>query len=177
MDDSAERRIREGRRARSEQRLRDAHRHFAEAVRLARASGDSLGLVAALKGLGQIDRDLGRGHEARPHYEEAVALCRRGSDALLLAHTVRHLGDLHQDSGDLELAEPCYREALELYRNHDATGLLDLANAVRPLALLRERQGRGGEAARLWQEARELYAGLAIEAGVAECDHHLARLE
>ena len=80
------------------------------------------------RGLGQIERDLGRGEAARPLYEEAVALCRDEGDPLALAHTVRHLGDIHQDAGRAALAEPCYDEALALYRSHDRTAPLDLAN-------------------------------------------------
>jgi tetratricopeptide (TPR) repeat protein len=100
--------------ARRERRLADAHRDLVEAVRLCRQSGERRQLVQALKALGQIERDLGRGDAARPLYEESVALCREVGDPLLLAHTVRHLGDIHRDAGRLADAEPCYREALAL---------------------------------------------------------------
>lgn len=104
-------------RARRENRLTDAHRDLVEAVALCRQAGAQRELVQALKRLGQIERDLGRGDAARPLYEEAVAICREESDPLALAHTVRHLGDIHQDAGRVELAEPCYHEALLLYRS------------------------------------------------------------
>jgi tetratricopeptide (TPR) repeat protein len=127
--------------------------------------------------LGQIERDLGRSEAARPLYEEAVSLCRGQSDALRLAHTVRHLGDLHQDAGRLGLAEPCYEEALALYRGSGHTPPpLDLANAIRPLAILRERAGNVVEAAGLWREARDLYLAVNVRAGVAECSNHLNQL-
>jgi tetratricopeptide (TPR) repeat protein len=110
-------------------------------------------------------------------YEEAVSLCRGQSDALRLAHTVRHLGDLHQDAGRLGLAEPCYEEALALYRGSGHTPPpLDLANAIRPLAILRERAGNVVEAAGLWREARDLYLAVNVRAGVAECSNHLNQL-
>jgi hypothetical protein len=48
-----------------------------------------------------------------------------------------------------------------------------LANAIRPVALLHEAQGREAEAAPLWREARTLYEAHGVEAGVAECDAHL----
>jgi tetratricopeptide (TPR) repeat protein len=163
-------------RARRENRLADAHREWSEAVVLCREAGEPAELVQALKGLGQIERDLGRGDAARPLYEEAVALCRRGADALALAHTVRHLGDIHRDAGRLELARPCYDEALALYRGSPRTAPLDLANTVRPLAMLKEHAGEIEEARRLWTEARDLYAAANVGEGVAECSARLARL-
>jgi tetratricopeptide (TPR) repeat protein len=93
----------------------------AEAIALCRDAGMKRELVQALKALGQIERDLGRGDAARPLYDEAVAICREEGDTLTLAHTIRHLGDIHQDAGRMELAEPCYLEALALYRSHEHT--------------------------------------------------------
>jgi tetratricopeptide (TPR) repeat protein len=163
-------------RARREGRLQDAHRDFAEAVALCRQSDRPRDLVQALKGLGQIDRDLGHGDAAQPLYEEAVAICRQVNDPLQLAHTVRHLGDIHQDAGRLDRAEPCYREAMALYRGHRQTAPLDLANTLRPLAILEERLGETKEAIALWTEARDLYSVVNVQQGVAESAAHLRRL-
>ncbi len=168
--------VRQADRARREHRLADAHRDLVEAVALCRQAGVQHDLVQALKGLGQIERDLGRGDTARPLYEEAVAICREEGDPLTLAHTVRHLGDIHQDAGRVELAAPCYHEALALYRSHERTSPLDLANAIRPLALLKDDAGEVEEARRLWEEARDLYAAVNVREGVAECSARLARL-
>ena len=133
--------------ARRENRLFDAHRDLVRAVDLYRQAGVPAELARALMALGQIERDLGRGEAARSLYEEAVSLCRGQSDVLRLAHTVRHLGDLYQEAGSVELAGPCYEEALALYRTSGHTAPpLDLANAVRPLAILRERVGKPDEA-------------------------------
>jgi tetratricopeptide (TPR) repeat protein len=158
--------------ARKEHRLADAHRDLLEAVTLCRQSGTRAHLVQALKALGQIERDLGRGDAARPLYEEAVSICRDEGDALLLAHTVRHLGDIHRDARRLADAEPCYHEALALYRSHQ-TNPLDLANVLRPLAILKESQGKDDEARTLWSEARDLYATAGVPIGVAECSARL----
>ena len=127
--------------ARREHRLADAHRDLVEAVALCRHKGMQLELLRALKGLGQIERDLGRADAARPLYEEAVAICRRNDDTLALAHTIRRLGDIHRDTRRPDLAEPCYDEALALYRSNERTAPLDLANAIRPLAILKEGAG------------------------------------
>jgi tetratricopeptide (TPR) repeat protein len=168
--------VRQAERARREKRLADAHRDLVEAVAVSRQAGARRELVRALKGLGQIERDLGRGDAARPLYEEAVAICRAEGDPLTLAHTVRHLGDIHRDAGRVELAEPCYHEALALYRDHAGTPPLDLANAIRPLAILKHEAGEAEEARRLWEAARDLYAAANVQEGVAECSTRLARL-
>ena len=61
--------IEQATRARRSGRLLDAHRGFLEAVTLSRQAGAPHDLIQALKGLGQIERDLGRGEAARPLYE------------------------------------------------------------------------------------------------------------
>ena len=73
-------------------------------------------------------------------------------------------------------AEPCYQEALLLYRDHPGTAPLDLANALRPFAILSEALGKPEQAIQLWTEARTLYAALNLKAGVDESSEHLARL-
>jgi tetratricopeptide (TPR) repeat protein len=166
----------QAKRARRDGRVLDAHRDFLEAVALARQTCAVKDLVQALKGLGQIERDRGHGDAARPLYEEAVAICRGEDDPLRLAHTVRHLGDIYQDAGRPDLAEPCYREALVIYRSHPKTAPLDLANTIRPFAILQESQGRSTQAIGLWTEARGLYGALNVREGVAESTEHLARL-
>ncbi len=168
--------VRQADRARRENRLADAHRNLVEAVALCRQAGVQRELMQALKGLGQIERDLGRGDAARPLYEEAVAICRGEGDPLTLAHTVRHLGDIHHEAGRVELAEPCYHEALALYRSQERPPPLDVANAIRPLAILKEDAGEVEEARRLWEEARDLYAAVNVREGVTESSARLARL-
>jgi tetratricopeptide (TPR) repeat protein len=170
-------RIRRGKVARRERRSGDARREFSEALAIARRSGSRRELVEALKGLGQIERDLGHGEAARPLYEEAVALCREEENPLALAHTIRHLGDVHRAAGRRDLAEPCCLEALALYRGSPRTAQLDLANAIRPLAILRSESGQIEEAQRLWEEARDLYRAVGVHEGVAESSARLARLE
>lgn len=168
--------LREANRLRFE-RPHDAHRLYAEALERSRQAGMKRELIRALKGLGQIERDLDNGAAALALYEEAAALCRKEGDALMLAHTVRHLGDIHQEGGRDDLAEPCYNEALSIYRRENETLPLDLANTIRPFALLKENAGEVEEAKRLWAEARDLYAVANVAQGVAESSRRLARLE
>jgi tetratricopeptide (TPR) repeat protein len=175
MSDSTQQLIQQAHLARRENRLPDARRDFTEAVACSRSSGNRGELIPALKGLGQIERDLGNQEEARRLYEEAVSLSRKEGDGIQLAHTIRHLGDVHQHEGHMELAECCYQEALALYRSESQTSPLDLANAVRPLALLKERTNDIGAAITLWTEARDLYAATAVQAGFSECSRHLSK--
>ncbi len=162
--------------ARREHRLEDARRDLVAAVEIGRRAGGGQQLAKGLAGLGQIERDLGHLERARRHYEEACAIYRNEGDALLVAHTVRHLGDICREEGRLDLAEPCYTEALAIYRGDGATAPLDLANAIRGLALLKEKVGESAQARLLWQEVRDLYAAVNVEAGVAESTRRLAVL-
>ncbi|HEX3552590.1 MAG TPA: tetratricopeptide repeat protein [Thermoanaerobaculia bacterium] len=161
--------------ARREGRLADARRDLMEAVSLLREGEDRTALAQALRNLGELERRMD-GEAARRHYEEAVAILRESVEPLRLAHTVRHLGDVYCEAGCAELAEPCYHEALALYRGHDHTLPIDLANAIRSLAVLKEDAGDIEGARRLWGEARDLYAAVDVAPGVAESAARLALL-
>jgi len=144
------------------------------AVALAREKGDETRLGHLLARLGQIERDLGNAAAAIDCYSEAAAIARENGSPLQLAHRLRHIGDILLDAGEPEAAEPFFEEALAIYRGCADTPPLDLANAVRPLALLRERQGRAEEAKALWAEARLLYDQAGIGAGASESAARLA---
>ena len=76
------------------------------------------------------------------------------------------------------MAAPPGDEALSLYGHGEAgaTETLDHANAVRPMAILKEELGAIEEARALWRRARDFYRAAGIEAGVAESTDRLARL-
>ncbi len=151
--------------------------HLVEAAAICRAAGADRELVVALGKLGHVEQDAGRHEAALACYEESVAAARRADDPLRLAHAVRHLGDVHRHAGRLAKAEACYGEALSLYARHAADpAALDHANALRPMAILKEELGQIEAARLLWARARELYSAVGIEAGVAECADRLARL-
>ena len=131
---------------------------------------DRLARAQELKRRGESAR-RSDGAMARLCYEEAVVLFREADEPLVLAHTIRHLGDVYLEQGRPDLAEPCYHEALGLYRSHEDDSSLDLANAVRSLAVLRWEQTR-----MLWEEVRALYTSLSIEAGIKESTARVAAL-
>jgi tetratricopeptide (TPR) repeat protein len=173
MSDAVEALLGQADRARREDRLLDARRELVEAIALCRQAGTPRVLGQALTALGKIERALGQGDAALGFYEEAVAIYRAEDDTLATAHALRHVGDIHQDAGRLEQAEPCYIEALAIYRDHGQTPPLDLANALRPLAILKDQKGEVAEALRLWEEARDLYAAVEVSEGVEECSSRL----
>lgn len=132
--------------------------------------------AASMRALAERERAAGRGDRAIAAYEEAVALLRREDDLLRLAHTIRHLGDVHVEENHLTAAEPCYSEALRIYRGAAEAPVLDLANAIRSMAVLKERVGERAEAAALWVEAGRLYERANVEAGVKESTRRAALL-
>jgi tetratricopeptide (TPR) repeat protein len=113
---------------------------------------------------------------ARGHYAEAAKLYREANDVLAYAHSIRHIADIYQQERNPLPAKPLYEEALEIYRSNLETRLLDLANTVRPYALLVEEQGDTALAMKHWEEARNLYGSLRIHEGVVECTRHIALL-
>jgi tetratricopeptide (TPR) repeat protein len=168
--------VRQALQAQRENRLPDAQRDLLIVVDLLRQEGSQLELAQVLRDLGELERRLPNADAARQHYEEAVAIFREVDEPLRLAHTVRHLGDVHYEAGRAWLAEPCYQEALALYRGHEHTWPLDLANAIRSLAVLKDGAGATEEARRLWQEAHDLYLAVDVPPGIAESAARLARL-
>lgn len=105
-----------------------------------------------------------------------VAGIRNADDPLKLAHAVRHLGDAYYYAGRIKLAEPCYVEALSIYRSHEDRRPLDLANAIRSFAVIKDELGLNEEASHLWQEAHDLYESVDVPSGVAESAARLALL-
>jgi tetratricopeptide (TPR) repeat protein len=132
--------------------------------------------AAELIAYGKKARAQNRLEDARRLYNEAARLFLADKDSLTYAHAIRHVADMYLDESNYSAARPLYEEALQPYRSNLNTRLLDLANTVRPYALLHEMTGDMTSARPLWQEARNLYASLRIEAGMEECDRHIANL-
>src|SRR5688572_22059358 len=111
-----------------------------------------------MRDLAEDERRAGHGDRAIAAYKEAVKLLRESNaKPLRIAHTIRHLGDVYVEQHQLGAADTCYREALQIYRADADPPVLDLANAIRAFAVLKERVGEREEAAALWEEAGTLY--------------------
>ena len=135
-----------------------------------------LDLAKELRRRGEAERGMPGGDGGVGSYEQAIAILREENEPLLLAHALRHLGDIHHDRGRNDLAARFYDEALILYRGHAEASPLDLANALRSQALLKEETNHRDEAIALWREAGELYEMVDVEAGAKESARHVARL-
>ena len=145
--------------------------------------GDRQAHSVVLGKLGHVALDQGDPDRARTLFEESVAVARDAGDPLRIAHAVRHLGQVNRRLGRLEEAERCYEEALALYAGGGGTEggtatrtphPLDHANAIRPMAVLREELGDLEAARRLWGRAAKLYGAAGVEEGVRECETRLA---
>ena len=159
-----------------QQMVDSVHVMLVDAVAICREADAQRELVHALRKLGHVEQEMGREDVTRTLYEEAVTVSRLQDDPLLLAHSIRHAGDIHRRLGQTETAQECYDEALVLYRNHAQPPKLDFANAIRPMAILKEDAGNVEEAKALWEEARDLYAEVDVQEGVDECANYLVRL-
>lgn len=146
------------------------------AVVLLRQEGARIPLAYALRELGEVERGLPGTDGGVGAYREAVAILREEDGGRKLAHAIRHLGDIYRHAGEWAEAENCYREALELYRAHPEVPPLELANALRGAALLKENTGQSDEAIDLWEEAHHLYVSAGIAVAVEETSRRLARL-
>lgn len=150
-----------------------------EALSQARARNDEAGretLVVALSVMAQIDQDAGRLDVATQRYAQAAEVCRRPPASPRLPHVLRHLGMLQLRAKNLLAAISCCEEAVALRREQPDTPALEMANTLRPLALIREAEGRKADAAALWKEAASLYAAAGVASGVEESRSRLAAL-
>jgi len=164
----------QGYQARRENRIADSRAIFIKAVRSAAEEADRPSLAEALCGLGQAERDIGNLEAARLHYAGAATLYREIGPPARLAYALRHEADLLREEDRPAEAEPLYLEAARIYREQGEEAALDRANTLRGLALVAESSGKPDASQSFWQEARQLYAGCKVEAGVAECDAKIA---
>lgn len=175
-----------GEQARREHRPDDARMAFAEAAEVFRRRGIWAELAHSLARQAQIERDTGQFDQAIAFQEEALGIARDLGDDTKLVHVLRHLGDILQASGRHTDADPFYREMLSLYRSLPDTAPLELANAVRSVAMHEQSLGNVSEARTLWQEARDRYSrldevfkemtGKEGNPGVEEADKRLSEL-
>ncbi|MDE2805446.1 MAG: transcriptional regulator [Gemmatimonadota bacterium] len=147
-----------------------------KACEICEQAGDRKGHSVALGKLGHVAMDRGNPDKARTLFKESVAVARVAGDPLRLAHAVRHLGQMNRRVGRLEEAEGCYEEALALYEETGTTHSLDHANALRPMAILREELGDVEAARHLWSRAAKLYRAVGVEEGVRECETRLSNI-
>src|SRR5262245_17959977 len=116
------------------------------------------------------------GNFVRVQWRQLGVAAARGKDPSKYARRMRHLGDAYSTAGRTDHAERCYGEALAIYRSRPDTKPLELANALRGLAVVKHGTGAADEAQRLWVEAHDLYVSVNVQTGVAESAARLALL-
>lgn len=140
-------------------------------------AGNDLALhVSCLKWVAQVEHESGNLGVALEHYATALKV---GLTLRLLGvqtHTLRCMADIHLEQGDSDAAEFAYGRAVSLYRLDGATSALDMANTLKPYALLQERTGSRARARALWQEAQAAYAAARLQTGVDDCAAHISAL-
>lgn len=164
-------------RARLEQRFGEARNDLRQAIEMGSRSKDHPRLARALAALGQIEHDLHNDDDALRLYEESAEIYRQLNSRVKLAHTVRHIADILRERGRLAASETSYCEAVEIYRSQPETAPLEMANALRGYALLKEALGENAEASAMWEEAGSLYAVANVETGVVESARRIAGLD
>lgn len=181
----AARRLESGETARREKRLHEARVDFAAAAGWYSAHGPIAMQIHALTRQAQIERDL-RNYDAATDFQQRALQLQREIGPDGLPHVMRHLADILDDSGRYDEASRYYAEMESLYRGNSATPPLEMANAVRSLAVHAEHRGDKERAHQLWTEARDRYSkldqlflkltGERRNPGVEEAERRLASL-
>ena len=157
--------------------LRDwqaAEHSFADAVRVAAASGD---MTARLRAeANRIELYIGRGR-----YRKARRVARRllahrpDDDAQWVGETHKHLGIVARSVGDYAEAERCFGNAMRhARRRQDA---LLLAETHRELAVVYQATARGRETLQALNEAYALFAQLTAAKEIVDLDKRVHDLE
>ncbi len=146
--------------------LDDARTTFEEALALAGAADDPLGIAKATNNLGMVANVRGRHAEALTRYRLAIPAYQRAGSVAGLAETCHNLAITHRDLGDLAQADRHERRAIEYGREAGDERLLAMAQVGRAdLALRREEPEVAEAGARLG--ARQ-YAAMADALGEAD---------
>ena len=162
--------------AKKEHRLEEAAELFRKALTECVPS-DCPALCATLyEELAYVERNLRDLDTSLKLYRQASRVYRDLGNPLKAAHTMRHAADILLEQKRQDEAAPLYAEALEIYRGQEDTPPLDLANAIRGFALLKEGVGDRTQALSLWREARDLYELNGIQAGVSESNRRMGLL-
>jgi tetratricopeptide (TPR) repeat protein len=164
-----------GRQARRDHHLDEARARLHEALQCCGGKEDPR-LVAELHAeLAYVERALHHDQSAETHYRLATEKFRAVGDPLRTAHNMRHLADVLRETGRPAEAAPFYAESIEFYRNNQDYPL-QLANAIRGLALMQSDLGEFSESLQSWAEAKVLYQMVGVNAGVVESQMRIKEL-
>jgi tetratricopeptide (TPR) repeat protein len=120
-------------------------------------------------------RRQGRLLDATALYEEAAESFRAEKEQARWAHALRHAAELAVRTGDCERGLREAQTVLEYYRSSPPT-TLEMANALRVVALAETAAGEKENARAHWSEARPLYMDAGVVDGVVEADRYVAAI-
>ena len=164
-----------GRQARRQHHLDEARARLQEALKCC-GDGEHPRLLAELHAeLAYVERALNDNPVAETHYRKATEMFRVLGDEHRTAHNARHLADILRETGRPAEAAPLYSESIEIFRKSGEYPL-QLANAVRGLALMQHDLGNATLSLQSWAEARALYQLVGVDAGVAESQRQIDEL-
>ncbi|MEN3360604.1 MAG: hypothetical protein V7637_4586 [Mycobacteriales bacterium] len=125
-----------------------------QAVAAARATGDRIGELTGLNGIGDIHRLQGRYEPATEHFEQALRIARPAGHRPGELTALVGLGHVSMLQGRYEQATDSYRQALEIGRaTGNGTGELD---ALLGLGTIHRMQGSYDQATDSYQRALEI---------------------
>jgi tetratricopeptide (TPR) repeat protein len=120
-------------------------------------------------------RRQGRLSDATALYEEAAQSFQAEDQPARWAHALRHAAEFALRAGDSVTGLREAQIVVEYYRGAPPT-TLEMANALRVMALAETAAGERDRAMEHWGEARLLYRDAGIADGVLEADRHVALL-
>jgi tetratricopeptide (TPR) repeat protein len=120
-------------------------------------------------------RRQGRLSDATALYEEAAQSFQAEDQPARWAHALRHAAEFALRAGDSVTGLREAQIVVEYYRGAPPT-TLEMANALRVMALAEAAAGEKDSAMEHWSEARVLYRDAGIADGVLEADRHVALL-
>jgi hypothetical protein len=120
-------------------------------------------------------RRQGRLSDATALYEEAAESFRVEQQPARWAHALRHAAEFALRAGDSVTGLREARIVVEYYRGAPPA-TLEMANALRVMALAEAAAGETDNAVAHWGEARMLYRDAGIADGVLEAERHVALL-
>jgi tetratricopeptide (TPR) repeat protein len=145
--------------------LETAEEHYAEAEKLYRQIGASLGVANTLQARGDLARRRSQLEAAEGHYAEAEKLYRQVGESVGLANTLQARGDLALRRSQLEAAEGHYAEAEKLYRQvGESVGLANTLQWMGDLAKVREDYP---EALSRYEKSRLIYERIEDKLGLS----------
>ena len=127
--------------------------------------------------LAKIYFDLGSNKRSLESYQDALSIAESDSEPEQIAHITRHMADVEREIGDLKSSSSHYEKALAYYRSNMNKYGLNMANAMRGFALLKEKMVDYADAKSLWTEAKIIYEKYKFSDGVKECLAKLKKLE